>query len=265
MKILAIGDPHGDMAKIRKIPLKGIDLILLTGDIGKADLARKRAFENIERKKQGLEELDKDAKYDKAIHLEIHNSTIDALKYLSRHAPVYFIQGNVGIATRRDASRFKKKSGINIPCTIEMIDKMRNAYLVKNRLRAINNLRFGFLEYFVDTCWIKEFKPSDYAERMREAKKESDKARRVLRRFGQLDILICHQPPYRILDKVAFNGAPKHWIGKHAGSKIILDYIERKQPKYVFCGHIHEGEGCKKVGKTEVCNLGVCGYKIVNL
>jgi Icc-related predicted phosphoesterase len=42
MKILTIGDPHGDLEKIKKIPIKNIDLILVTGDIGKATLARKR-------------------------------------------------------------------------------------------------------------------------------------------------------------------------------------------------------------------------------
>ncbi len=52
MRIIAIGDPHGDVAKLRKIPLKGIDLILLTGDLGKADLARKFAFMNIERQRK---------------------------------------------------------------------------------------------------------------------------------------------------------------------------------------------------------------------
>ena len=36
VRILAIGDPHGALDKIRKIPIKEIDLILLTGDIGKS-------------------------------------------------------------------------------------------------------------------------------------------------------------------------------------------------------------------------------------
>ena len=39
MKVLVIGDPHGVLPK--KIPRK-VDLILITGDLGKADLARKR-------------------------------------------------------------------------------------------------------------------------------------------------------------------------------------------------------------------------------
>lgn len=54
MKILAIGDPHGNLSKIKKIPIKNSDLILLTGDLGKADFARQRFFKNIKRKKQGL-------------------------------------------------------------------------------------------------------------------------------------------------------------------------------------------------------------------
>ena len=42
-------------------------------------------------------------------------------------------------------------------------------------------------------------------------------------------------------------------------------YIKKYQPQYAFCGHIHEGEGHKKVGKTDVYNLGVCGYKIIEI
>lgn len=48
MKILAIGDPHGRVDLLRKIPKKDLDIILVTGDVGKADLARKRFFENVE-------------------------------------------------------------------------------------------------------------------------------------------------------------------------------------------------------------------------
>jgi len=143
------------------------------------------------------------------------------------------------------------------------IRKMGNVYLVKNRLRVFDDVRIGFLEYFLDTNWVRDFKPGDYAKKMSKSKKQTDKARRVLKRFGKgLDILIHHQPPYGLLDKVG-PPAPKHWRGKHAGSKVILDYIKKNQPEYAFSCHIHEGEGAGKIGKTKVYNLGVCGYKIV--
>ncbi len=98
---------------------------------------------------------------------------------------------------------------------------------------------------------------------MSEAKKQTDKAKRILRWFGSLDILVCHQPPHGILDEVTSRSAPKSWIGKRAGSKAILQHIMSKPPRYVFCGHIHEGQGMERFGGTEVHNLGVGGYKIV--
>jgi Icc-related predicted phosphoesterase len=44
VKIVAIGDPHGNIEKVKKIPLKNSDFILITGDVGKADFARKKFF-----------------------------------------------------------------------------------------------------------------------------------------------------------------------------------------------------------------------------
>jgi len=119
------------------------------------------------------------------------------------------------------------------------------------------------LEYFIDTSWVKEFKPSQYKEKLAEAKTQSDKAKKVLKNFKKLDILVCHQPPYGILDKITSEFVPKSWQGKHAGSKVILNYIKSKHPKYVFCGHVHESSGMKKINNTIIYNLGVCGYKII--
>ncbi|MDE1848830.1 MAG: metallophosphoesterase [Nanoarchaeota archaeon] len=265
MKILAIGDPHGDLEKIKKIPLEGIELILITGDVGKADLARKRHFENVERKKQGLPELEEDAEFERQVFLQIHNSTLDISRHFPRSIPVYMLEGNVGIYSDSETKKKNKKYGFRLVSTTKEIEKLGNVYLPKNRLRVLNGLRIGFLEYFVDTCWVKEFRPGDYEKSMAKAQKQTTKAQRVLNRFGSVDILVCHQPPYGYLDKVDFPGVPAGWKGKHAGSKAILDYIKKYQPRYVFCGHIHEGEGMAKIGNTEVYNLGVGGHKIIEL
>jgi len=265
MKILVIGDPHGELEKIKKISLKGIDEILLTGDLGKADLARKRFFENLERKRQGLGELEDDATWARKVHGQVHNSTLGVLRYLSKCAPVYTLQGNVGIYTSSRVRKDEEKYGIKLASTREIINRMKDVHLVKNSLRVIKRLRVGFLENYSDVAWVKEFKPTDYAEKMQQAREETEKAKRVLRRFSNLDILVCHQPPYGVLDKVTNPAAPKEWQGKHAGGKAILDYVLKAQPRYVFCGHIHEGEGTAKIGKTEVYNLGVGGHKIIEL
>lgn len=268
MKILAVGDPHGDMKKIKKIPTNGIDLVLITGDLGKADFARKFSFENFRRKKEGLPELKYTKLETKNVYQEIYDSTLDVLRYFSKNTPTYSILGNVGndmmkdSEVKKDEEEFKTK----LPYLRKGVSKLNNFYLVKNVVRNIGGLRVGFLEYFIDTKWVQTFKPANYSKRLGKARKETIKAKKILNNFKNLDILVCHQPPHGYLDKVSprYN-PPKDWIGKHAGSKTILDYIKKYQPKYVFCGHIHEGEGKAKIGKTEVYNLGVAGYKIIDL
>ncbi|MFA4953500.1 MAG: metallophosphoesterase [Candidatus Pacearchaeota archaeon] len=264
MKILAIGDPHGDLEKIKKIPIRNVDLILLTGDLGKADLARKKFFENVERKQKSLPKKEYTKKEIKEVYDEVYDSSINILKYLSTFAPVYTILGNVGSSdaeTRKDEKKYK----IKLHYLISGINNLENVSLIKNGLRNINGLRIGFLEYFVDTSWIKEFQEKDKLI-INKAKKESDNAKRVLKSFRNLDILLCHQPPYGFLDKVTSRyNPPKSWIGKHAGSKLILDYVRKYRPRYVLCGHIHEGEGKKKIGKIEIYNLGVAGHVLINI
>lgn len=262
VKILAIGDPHGDLAKIKKISLKHVDLILLTGDLGNADLARKRSFENVEREKKGIPLLQETPEFNKRCLMQIYDSSMRVLKYLERFAPVYIIFGNV---ESHDYDTFlrEKEMGLKLPRFVRSVNTLRNIEIINNRIRNFQGVRIGGLEYFTDEIWVRNFKPKDYKKNLEAAKKETQKMRRILNWFGKVNILVCHQPPYGFLDKVTAKFAPKHWQGKHAGSKAVLDYIKKYKPRYVFCGHIHEGEGLKKIGKTEVYNLGVCGWKIV--
>ncbi len=67
-------------------------------------------------------------------------------------------------------------------------------------------------------------------------------------------VLICHAPPLgTALDRVR--------DGLHAGSRAVRDFVDRHQPDYLFCGHIHEAEGVEIVlGKTKAVNVGKRGY-----
>ena len=62
--------------------------------------------------------------------------------------------------------------------------------------------------------------------------------------------LVCHAPPYQTaLDEIRG--------GLHAGSKAVRAFIEKEQPGYFFCGHIHEAEGREiAIGATRARNLG---------
>lgn len=61
-----------------------------------------------------------------------------------------------------------------------------------------------------------------------------------------LDFLITHCPPYKILDKSA--------RGKHCGCEILERIIWEKSPKYHVFGHIHECYGKKEINNIQFIN-----------
>ena len=85
--------------------------------------------------------------------------------------------------------------------------------------------------------------PGEYTEEQIEAK---------LAKFAGMDplVLVCHAPPHGTeLDRIR--------SGLHAGSKSVREFIEKQQPVYFFCGHIHEAEGVEiAMGKTRARNVG---------
>ncbi len=78
--------------------------------------------------------------------------------------------------------------------------------------------------------------------------------------LGQFDnlpspfALAVHFPPRNTaLDEVA--------PGRHAGSRVLREWVERRQPAYLFCGHIHECAGKSDlIGATRCFNVGKTGY-----
>lgn len=259
MKLLILGDPHGKIPKNFDSIIKKnkIEVILCTGDLGNGDLARKFY---LGKTNEEVAKLRDNAKLEKKIWTEINNSAINVVKKLSQKTRVYSLLGNVGTQTDAQIKREEKKLRIKLPHLRREIEKQKNFHLVQNQIRNINGLKIGFLDYFTDDSWIKEFGEKD-KEKITHAKKGTQKSKRILNWFGKnkIDILVTHIPPYKILDKVNFPGAPKHWQGKHAGSKVVLEYIKKYQPKYVFCGHIHEAKGKAKIGKTTIINAGYNG------
>lgn len=259
MKVCVIGDIHGELEKLNKIPLSETDLILLNGDLGKAKLMREMTFENLKRKENGLPEIKYSERQERKALKEAYNSTLKIVKYVSKFAPVYTIFGNV------ELSKYESKKKTEMPSLSKTLNQMKNVKVINNKVVKFNGIEIGGLEYFIDVCWVKGFRPFDFDKIKKVACRETQRAKKALDQFDYVDILLCHQPPYGILDKVNSSHAPKSWQGKHAGSREILNYIKSQKPKYVFCGHIHEAKGMKKLGKTKIYNLGYAGYEVIYL
>jgi Icc-related predicted phosphoesterase len=69
-------------------------------------------------------------------------------------------------------------------------------------------------------------------------------------------ISICHVPPQgTMLDRITNL--------KHAGSRAVRAFLQREQPRFFFCGHIHEAAGAQeKLGETSAMNVGRKGYML---
>lgn len=66
-------------------------------------------------------------------------------------------------------------------------------------------------------------------------------------------VLICHCPPKgTLLDRAGEN--------MHFGSTAVREFIDKRQPAYFYCGHVHEAAGAvDRIGKTQGWNVGKAG------
>jgi Icc-related predicted phosphoesterase len=73
-------------------------------------------------------------------------------------------------------------------------------------------------------------------------------------------LMICHTPPFDSrLDRLV-NGTP-------VGSPAVRAFIEAHAPDVAVVGHIHEGRGIDRIGRTLVLNPGALrdgGYVLVD-
>lgn len=67
-------------------------------------------------------------------------------------------------------------------------------------------------------------------------------------------VLICHCPPKNTtLDRAG--------RGEHFGSTAVAEFLSAREPRYFFCGHIHESAGVsEQIGTTWAMNVGKKGY-----
>jgi uncharacterized protein len=127
--------------------------------------------------------------------------------------------------------------------------------------------RFGFVDFHRQVCALKSERgttqwaglgysnitpfntPGEYSE------EEIGKALVPFENIKPL-YLVVHFPPLGTrLDEFA--------AGKHAGSPTLREWVDRVQPLYLFCGHIHECAGrSDRLGATQAFNVGKKGYTL---
>lgn len=79
--------------------------------------------------------------------------------------------------------------------------------------------------------------------------KENGQLKSVSEVIDEHTVLVTHVPPYNLQDTV--------YLGRHIGSKPLLELIDTSHPRLVLCGHVHEDPGMTKYHDTIIVNCSV--------
>lgn len=191
------------------------------------------------------------------IFSDIHGDMRALDRLLAQPADIYIAAGDLSTFGRDLARSGELLQSLGDRCwvlpgnheTDEQIRKFCKDYGLVDFHRQVKNLgavQWAGLGYSNPTPFNT---PGEYTE---------EEIAKALSPFNGLNplYLVVHFPPYGTrLDQVA--------PGRHAGSRVLRDWVERVQPRYLFCGHIHECAGkSDRVGATECFSVGKQGYLI---
>ncbi|MCX6749395.1 MAG: metallophosphoesterase [Candidatus Pacearchaeota archaeon] len=250
MKILAIGDFHGKFSETLKKEAKNADLILCTGDFGGSDRFLKVIFKYFGEKWWEIVGIKKAKQY----IFEDYNSGKKMINELdSLGKPVYTIMGNWDFNSK---SNFERIAKLNLKKYQEIIRKTKN---IKYWARGIKNVNGLNILAFGGMVTAKAYlEKGNRKEKVRKKfiRKNRKEVKQIMS-YGDknIDILFAHYPPYNFFDIVRFKGH-NPMNGKHVGFEGYTKYIKKYQPKLFICGHMHEYQGIKRLGKTKIIATG---------
>jgi len=249
MKILAIGDFHGKFPAKLKEEAKKADILLTTGDYANADKIRKIIFKHWTNKNWIDVVGDKKAK---KLFKESFYSGLKVLKELnSIGKKTFVIFGNTDFYKREKNELFPR-------CYENNIRNLKNLILVDRKKSKIDGIKIiGHGGYLDVTDFIKH--PIDKDMKKQEARKSRYKkcSKELFKLFSNKSknfIFITHYTPYGFFDKVKQKKNPMY--NRNVGFEPYNKVIKKYKPLLAICGHMHEYQGMKKLGKTRIINPG---------
>ncbi len=242
MRILAIGDPHGKIPRVKNIVKREKpDIIICTGDFSGDEGIRKLIFKNWGQpwwidigKAKAREMVKKSTQQGKKV-----------LKYLNEAGvPVYFIHGN-----NEDMESYGKR-----------IFKKENLNFMHGKKKKIGEYTFIFHGGFMlPKIWMKE-KNENSKKRKKEHDEAKSKLGKLFKKAKGKTVFVTHCTPYLLFDKIKNKQSPMN--GRHIGVAAYREIIKEYNPDLYICGHMHENQGTRKTGSTEAVCLGMANRYI---
>lgn len=237
LKILAISDLHGKVPDIGDA-VNDVDLIVSVGDFCSAHKIRALEFRYWSDKRHWSKIIGQ-----KKARKLVRQDMVSGKKVLSQlnkiGKTVLIVPGNVDYP---DCVGFVKEKTYQYE---EYLKRFDNVLDVEFSLADIGEYQ------------VIGYGRSSFPERLGDKKARREIVKTLSSLFKKAKkpvIFLSHNVPYNVLDKVAMKSSPA--FGQHIGSDITREIIERFSPLLCICGHMHESQGVKKVGRTTVVNDG---------
>ena len=258
MKILVCGDFHGTfLPKFKKIIAKeGIDALISLGDYPPFHY-RKLWFKHCFGKNVELSEIIGKKRYKKLVKEDLRMAEVSLRKLNELSIPVFTVLGNMDYPMADDVADVDKKIEMSMP------NWERTLTVTKIIKRYHNIRRFDYKYFKFDRYIFIGMRGHSFPGRpkSRAFKKHSKILEKIFKKFRKENkqrkvIFISHIVPYNTkLDKIGKH-AHKEVRGQHYGSILMKDIVKKFQPTMAFGGHIHEGIGRVRIGRTLVINPG---------
>jgi len=261
MKILVIGDCHGEMPEI---PETEYGAVLAVGDIcGGTDEMRKYMFEAIDSDESWYDLMgEEEAKEEVKASIREGHEILGKLDALG--VPVYVVPGNWDWTNENNGWEFLNGKGYP-----EMLSDYSSIHNLNFELETLNG--FDFVGYGPcsgpEIHQYEDDKP-DSEEDLEEMKEKYEENKQELESLFQKSenkvILLSHNAPHDTqLDMINNPDSPKD--GRHYGSLIVRELVEAYQPIFNIAGHMHEAEGQEEIGKTTCVNTGLHNSLMLDL
>jgi len=266
MKILAIGDFHGKFPQKLKDEAKKVDLIISVGDFGGVKewyVYLKYIFRQTAKDKpyKSVKEFFGKERY-RVIDKKDERVTKEILRSLNSFGkPVIFVFGNTddnwyNYSFDRQAWKVKK-SRVNF---VRKLKNLKEITYSKTSLKGINLVGFGGymdVDSYVDERARSKDSPEAIGGRILRRARSKRKLFSLIKGKAKKRIMIFHYPPKGYFDMIRMKGNVRN--GTSAGINFFLEAITKSKPSLVLCGHMHEYQGMKRIGKSVLINPGPAG------
>lgn len=258
-KFLIVGDAHG---KIPKIKSTQFDAIICTGDVCSSEL-RTYMYKIVAQLSKGKKvehpwyELVGKRKARKMIYKSVRNGRRVLRKLNSYKVPVFLIPGNWDWTHQEGGEwAFLEKDLYHD----KLIKGFKN--IVDLHEKIVNKFDLTFIGYgecsgpeLIEHRGYKSTTKKQIAANRKKYKKLLAEHEKKFKKAKHPVVFLSHNVPFNTkLDLIEDKKSPQN--GKHFGSNLTRDLIEKYQPVLCVGGHIHDQFRKQKIGKTLAINAG---------